>query len=71
VTNADDQLAYARERERAERAAAKAARTPEARQAHERLADLYAKTLRQLPVAATEHSNDDTALPRIVILKGD
>lgn len=66
-----DKLAYARQREQAEREAARIARTPEARRAHEQMAELYAECLRQAELPQPEPSDKVYALPRIVILGRD
>ena len=71
MTGDTDKLAYARQREQAERAAANVAKTPEAIQAHEQMAELYAELLRQAENPQPQPSDNVYALPRVVILGRD
>jgi hypothetical protein len=61
---------YLAQREQAERQAAEVALCPEARRAHQHLADLYAEEIRRdSPSALLD--DDVIGLPRVVILSRD
>ncbi len=64
------QSLYFTQREQAERQAAEAALCPEARRAHQHLADLYAAEIRRDSRQVTR-DEDVIGLPRLVILPRD